>query len=216
MNPTRFDQSLQLLAGATGRRDAVRSLGAIGTALLAALGLRGAQAKNNHGGGGKGGGGNNQKDRAQAERKRKGKKKPGSPGPTGPTGPTGPANGPAGNQGPTGPTGPAGADGQAGQPGATGPTGPPMSLGQIGVPFSDVLGATVGSQVESIAECGLGSIPINCGWNYEGNAGDFDHTTTQVHHGSFRGVGFCNARLRRTATVATAGGRISVSAICTR
>lgn len=223
MDTNRFDQSLQLFAGATGRRDAVRSLGVIGTALLAALGLSSAQAKNNHGGGGKRrggkGGGDGAPDAAravQAERKRKGKKKPGPAGPTGPTGPTGPANGPPGSQGPTGPTGPAGADGQAGAPGATGPTGPQMSLVTLSGQFSDVLGAVVGSEVESIAECGLGLTPLNCGWSYQGAAGDFEHTTTQVGHGFFRGVGSCTARLRRTATVANAGGRIGVSAICTQ
>ncbi len=203
MNTTRFDQSLPLLAGATGRRDAVRSLGAIGTALLAALGFSGAQARSNHGGTGK----SANKDRAprrnrnrsanrphdeteeapehapgeappdrsavQAERKRRKKKKPR-------------------------------------------PTGPPLSLVTITAPFSGVLGATAGSEVVSTAECGPASTPLNCGWLYQGAAGDFEHTTTQVGPGFLAGVGFCKARLRRTTAVATAGGRIAVTAICTR
>ena len=44
MEQTRLDQPRQGLARFAGRRDAVRSLGAIGTALLAALGLADAAA----------------------------------------------------------------------------------------------------------------------------------------------------------------------------
>ena len=118
-----------------------------------------------------------------------------------------------------------GSSGPAGSPGATGATGAPGPAGAPGAPSnlvtlsgerSAVLGAAVNSQVESIAECGLGSTPLNCGWLYIGNTSDFDRTTTEVSHGFFRGVGSCTARLRRTATVGNAGGQIAVTAICTR
>ena len=45
MEASRFDASLNVLAGSAGRRDALRSLGAAGMALLAALGLRDAVAR---------------------------------------------------------------------------------------------------------------------------------------------------------------------------
>jgi hypothetical protein len=254
MDETRFDRSVKVLAGAADRRDALRSLGAAGMALLAALGLGDASAKRHDTRGGKGGSIKHQlKNRSrkrnrgrtqpqgpsddapeaireeaaqqrgavQAERKRKGKTKRG---PTGPTGPTGPANsspgsqgetGPTGPTGDTGPTGPTGATGQDGQDGATGPAGPPLTF--VFPPGSDrsaVLGATVGSEVVSIAECGTGGVPINCSWTYHGAASDFAQTTTQVRSITFEGVQSCQAILRRTATVSNAGGQISVYAIC--
>jgi len=122
------------------------------------------------------------------------------------------ASGPAG---PGGATGATGATGEAGAPGAPGAPGASLSTATLSGDRSAVLGATVGSEVESIAECGPGSAPISCDWTYIGNADAFDRTTTQVGSGSFRGVGSCTARLRRTATVANAGGQIIVSAICT-
>jgi len=115
-------------------------------------------------------------------------------------------------RGASGPAGPGGATGEAGAPGAPGAS---LSFGTTGGDRSAVLGATVGSEVESIVECGPGSAPISCDWTYIGNADAFDRTTTQVGSGSFRGVGSCTARLRRTATVANAGGQIVVSALCT-
>ena len=133
--------------------------------------------------------------RGEAEAKKKNKKikkaKPGAPGPAGPAGPTGPA-------------------------GLPGVPGVPSNVVQLSSERSAVLGATVGSEVGAIAECGLNSTPIDCGWSYIGNASDFDRTTTQVSHGFTLGVGSCTARLRRTATVGNAGGQIAVSAICTR
>lgn len=100
-----FEQSSQVLTGATGRRNALGAISSAGMALLAAIGLAtGSEAKKNK----SKGGGNNHKDRNQAEKKKGGGK--GKPGPTGPTGPTGPAGGGtgAGATGPPGPTGPAG------------------------------------------------------------------------------------------------------------
>src|SRR5215212_2804853 len=121
-----------------------------------------------------------------------------------------------GASGPAGPAGATGATGATGEAGAPGAPGASLSFGTSGGNQSAVLGATVGSEVESIAECGPGSAPISCDWTYIGNADAFDRTTTQVGSGSFRGVGSCTARLRRTATVANAGGQIIVSAICTQ
>lgn len=123
MDESRFDRSLQAVAGSAGRRDALRTIGAASMAVLAATSLADAgdaKRKNK-------GGGNNQKNRAHAEKKGKGKSKPGPTGPTGPTGPAGGGTG-AGSTGPTGPTGPTGAasqvTGPAGASGSTGPTGP--------------------------------------------------------------------------------------------
>jgi hypothetical protein len=117
---------------ATPRREAMRTMGAAGTALLGALGLgaMGAAAKKN-------------KHQVGSEKKRKkGKRGPKGPtgptgpgggerGPTGPTGPTGPAGGGTGG-GPTGPTGPMGKSGDPGATGATGPTGPTGGTGAAG------------------------------------------------------------------------------------
>jgi hypothetical protein len=122
----------------------------------------------------------------------------------------------AGASGPAGPGGATGATGATGEAGAPGAPGASLSLGTLSGDRSAVLGAAVGSEVESIAECGLNSTAISCDWTYIGNADAFDRTTTQVGSGSFRGVGSCTARLRRTATVANAGGQIIVSALCTR
>jgi hypothetical protein len=109
-----------------------------------------------------------------------------------------------------GPAGPAGATGPAGAPGAQ------LSLGPVSGERSAVLGAAVNSQVESVAECGLGSTPLSCGWTNIGNTSDFDRTTTEVRPSFYLDVGSCIARLYRTATVANAGGQIVAHAICTR
>jgi hypothetical protein len=92
----------------TPRRDAVRTLGAAGAALLGAVGLSAIHAEAKDKGKGKG------NDRKRGERVGGEKKgKPGKPGPTGPTGPTGLAGGGTGSEGPTGPTGPRGNTGSA-------------------------------------------------------------------------------------------------------
>jgi hypothetical protein len=120
--------------------------------------------------------------------------------------------GPAGAAGPAGPAGTNGATGAAGAAGAPGE--PSNLLTSSGGP-SDVLGAAVGSDVSSTVDCGPDTVPISCGWFYLGAASDFEHTTTQVGPEFFRGVGSCRASLRRTSTVANAGGQIGVTAICT-
>jgi hypothetical protein len=65
MNSIRFDRSVQNLARLTGRRDAVRSLGEIGTALLAALGLAGAASADKPNRNGRIGGGHNRQKRGK-------------------------------------------------------------------------------------------------------------------------------------------------------
>jgi hypothetical protein len=117
--------------------------------------------------------------------------------------------GPAGAAGPAGPAGTTGATGAAGAPGE------PSNLVTITGGESAVLGAAVGSDVSSTVECGPASVPVSCGWFYLGAASDFDRTATEVRPEFFRGVGSCRARLRRTATVANAGGQIGVTALCT-
>ena len=120
--------------------------------------------------------------------------------------------GPAGAAGPAGPAGPAGTTGATG---AAGAPGEPSNLVTITGGESAVLGAAVGSDVSSTVECGPASVPVSCGWFYLGAASDFDRTATEVRPEFFRGVGSCRARLRRTATVANAGGQIGVTALCT-
>jgi len=115
-----------------------------------------------------------------------------------------------GASGPAGPAGATGATGEAGAPGAL------LGLGPLSGERSAVLGAAVDSRVESVAECGLNSTPLSCGWTNIGNTSDFDRTTTEVRPSFYRDVGSCMARLYRTATVANAGGQIIAYAICTR
>jgi hypothetical protein len=141
MEESRFDESVKALADATDRRDALRSLGAAGMAVLAALGLADASARENKNGGRKG----RRKDRRQSRAQGRGKDgatrqalaaagaEAGPPddipaplrGPTGPTGPTGlqgdtgvasSVPGPAGETGPTGPAGVPGPSCTAGTP----------------------------------------------------------------------------------------------------
>ena len=88
MDQPRFDQSMKILAGSAGRRDAVRSLGAVGAALLSGLGFAGAStaARKDTNPGGNGGGNDRnrrgkrqppaQNGTVQAERKKKKCKKP--------------------------------------------------------------------------------------------------------------------------------------------
>src|SRR5688572_12980280 len=72
-----------------------------------------------------------------------------------------------GAQGPAGPAGPAG---------PTGPAGTPVTFLTASGERSLVLAATVGSQVESVAECGVGSVPVNCGWLYTDGTAALDRT----------------------------------------
>jgi hypothetical protein len=148
-------------ADETPRRAALTRVGAVGAALLGALGLHGGAAAKGQDRQAKG------KHRAGGE-KRKGKK-PGPTGPVGPTGPTGPAGGGtgAGVTGPTGPTGPAGAGGQGpagpqGPQGPTGPTGsasPPTVTKRNGPGFAVPAGRNGGGN----ATCNPGEVAIGGG-----------------------------------------------------
>ena len=91
------------VAPVTGRRTTLQILGA---ALVGALGLQSAAAKNQH----------DHKAKAENHRRKKGRRD--SQGPQGPTGPAGVGSGNTGPAGSTGGTGPAGPNG------VTGPTGP--------------------------------------------------------------------------------------------
>lgn len=113
----------------------------------------------------------------------------------------------AGAPGPAGPAGP---------PGATGPAGTPVNFVSVTGDRSATLLATVGSEVQAVAECGLGSVPVSCGWSFVGSTAELDRTVTQVEPGFFRGEGRCQVTLRRTATVGAAGGQVYATAICTR
>lgn len=113
----------------------------------------------------------------------------------------------SGTQGPVGPAGPAG---------PIGPQGTPVTFVTVTGERSVVLPAVVNSTVEAIAECGLNSVPVNCGWLYIGSAAELDRTITQAGPGFFRGVGRCVVTLRRTAAVSAAGGQGVATALCTR
>jgi hypothetical protein len=124
VNESAFEHAPKALTGIAGRRHALGAISAGALALLAALGLaEGGSAKKNK----NNGGGNDHKNRVQANKKGKGKSKPG---PTGPTGPAGPAGNGESVTGPTGPEGPAGPTGAASQ--VTGPTGPRGATGPKG------------------------------------------------------------------------------------
>jgi hypothetical protein len=146
MDQPRGDAITPFVAEETPRRDAVRTLSALGVALLGSLGLGvAAEAKGN----GKGKKHAKRQRQAGAEKK---KRKPSKPGPTGPTGPTGPAGSGSGDLGPTGPTGPAGPSGEAGTPGSDGSTGPTGPTGETGPPgpFS-LVGLRVHNRLGNIA-----------------------------------------------------------------
>jgi hypothetical protein len=115
----------------------------------------------------------------------------------------------SGTQGPAGPAGPAGPSGP------TGPAGAPVTFSTAVGERSPVLAAALGAQVESVAECGVGSIPLSCGWFYTDEKSALDRTVTQVQPGFFRGSGRCRVTMRRTATVGAAGGQVTATAICT-
>jgi hypothetical protein len=143
MDETHFDESVKLLTSAAGRREAISSLGAAGIALLAALGLNGAAAKNknqSNDGGGKGVG-TGRHSKKQRRRRTKGNDTPGQDGRQQEADKTNPtANGAVDAEGigllrkvgPTGPTGPTGATGDRGEPGPQGLQGAPGDTGPAG------------------------------------------------------------------------------------
>jgi hypothetical protein len=134
MEENRVDQSSKDSTVIAGRRDALRSLSALGMAVLTTIGLgEGSDAKKNSR--------KNKNEHANQERHQNHghKRQKGEQGPTGPTGPAG--SGPGGETGPTGPAGPqgdAGTEGPASQ--VTGPSGPTGPQGDTG-PKGDTGGA---------------------------------------------------------------------------
>jgi hypothetical protein len=200
MNPTRFDQSLQLLAGATGRRDAVRSLGAIGTALLAALGFAHvASADQRHTDGG-----HDHKHQGQdrhRNRNRNGdrQRNRGNAGPKGPDGTVQAARKRPAKRGPTGPTGPAGST---------------LATRRVSSPLSDPLPVTTGASVIAVANCGGEGKVVACGHSMSASPAQLVNAfvIAVVPSDDFSE---CVANLRRTTEAgSTAGAQIIAEAIC--
>jgi hypothetical protein len=155
MDETLFQRSMKSLADTAGRRDALRSLGAVGVALLAADAAAKKPSKDGHG---KSARHRKRKQERDRRRKRDRNRQPAETanpaadipaestpvesaevqaekkdpdkhqGPTGPAGPMGPT-GPTGLSGDTGAAGPIGLTGPAGPTGDTGPTGPAPTIG---------------------------------------------------------------------------------------
>ena len=167
MDETHFDRSLHALTSAIERRDALRSLGAVVLALLAAVGLKGASAKKNNDGkhclnkhqirghkqrGRTQGQGSHTDppDETPDETSDETEDPGGTPEQSGFVGVEKKKSkpGPPGHVGPTGPTGsgsqdPTGPPGQAGPTGSQGPQGIP---GQPGLPGSNGPTCPEGSQ----------------------------------------------------------------------
>jgi hypothetical protein len=228
MDQTRFDQSLNVLADSTGRRDAVRALGAIGTALLAALGLaNGSAADKQHTSGGQGGGhshknrsthSNRNRNRNRHQHRNRGNagrnggedtaNDDAQGGPTGASGPAGPDNALQADRtrktkrGPTGPTGP------------TGPAGTTLATRFAAADPSGPLPVTAGAVVASDADCGGEGQVVACGYSMSATPEQLVNTfVTRVEPNGDRSG--CIAQLRRTAEVgSTAGARIEATALC--
>lgn len=188
MDQTLPNPSRQGLTSAAGRRDAVRSLGAAGVALLAALGLAdAARAGQHHRSGrkhkrrerdrkkpqtsspapasdGSLDGTSDENGLVQAEKKGK----LGPPGPAGPTGATGPGG--SGSQGPTGPQGATGSQGPAGPTGETGAAGATGDTGPTGPSAAPSIVTVQGGSVP-IASGGTATTDASCGCGYEAIAG---------------------------------------------
>ena len=138
----------------TPRRDAVRTLGAAGAAVLGLIGLQvGAEAK------GKQAGSEHHKHKRNRKRGR-----------TGPTGPTGPAGSGSGSTGPTGPTG------------ATGATGS-ISLANLNLvryngSSQSITGPNGGVVTLVSGSCGTGELLVSGGWQAD-ISGDVCFTETE-------------------------------------
>lgn len=151
-------------ADMTPRRDAVRTLGAAGAAVLGLIGLQaGTEARDKQVG-------------SEKKRRKKGKR-----GPTGPTGPAGSSTG-GGPTGPTGPAGPAGATGATGAPGATGATGSisPANLNLLRYNGSSqtITGPNGGVVTLVSGSCGTGELLVSGGWQAD-ISGDVCFTETE-------------------------------------
>jgi hypothetical protein len=232
MEETQFDQSVKVLANASGRRDAVRSLGMAGMALLAALGLGDASAKNNHSGdsgknnGGKGTGnsknrgknGNRRQTQPGHDRRHRSgeterEETPDDPaGPEGVTRLAGTDEGGAQQvqaegrrkkkRGPTGPTGPAG------------PAGSDFDLRREISGNSNPLPLAAGSNVSAFANCGGEGKAIACSYQLSGSAAQLANTVVQSF-GSDSQFSGCGVNLTRTTDVgSSAGATTQAIAIC--
>lgn len=141
-------------ADITARRDAVRTLGAAGAAVLGLIGLQaGTEAKDKQAG-------------SEKKRRKKGKR-----GPTGPTGPAGSSTG----GGPTGPTGPAGPTGATGATGATGS----ISLANLNLVRYDGTSQSIAVTATLVSgQCGSEEILVSGGWQAD-IVGDVCFTETE-------------------------------------
>lgn len=141
----------------TPRRDAVRTLGAAGAAVLGLIGLQaGVEAKDKQAG-------------SEKKRRKKGKR-----GPTGPTGPAGSSTG----GGPTGPVGPTGPAGPAGATGATGATGS-ISLANLNLVRYNGTSQSIAVTATLVSgTCGAGELLVSGGWQAD-IVGDVCFTETE-------------------------------------
>jgi hypothetical protein len=199
MEQTRFDQPLQGLARFAGRRDAVRSLGAMATALLAALGHRKASAadKPRKHLGGKGGGAN-LKDRRQNRIRTRNRRR--------------------GNADQTSPRARSGAETQRESAEADDPTEIaarlPFATKYVFSAPSPPLPVASGSHVDGLADCGGRGRVVSCGYELFG-------TTPQLANAIVIGVGtdadrrLCVAHLFRVVSVGSSpGALIHATAVC--
>jgi hypothetical protein len=155
MDQPLFDEATQPLADATDRRNALRSLGAAGVGLLAALGLAEVgEAKEGKDGRRKG-----RNHKAKRNQRASGRNAPVSAQVGPPDGLPAPLQGPTG---PTGPTGPAGADSQVAGP--TGPTGAAGSPGTITEAVGERVSVLFGERKTGRATCPAGSVAVGGGY----------------------------------------------------
>lgn len=196
MDETRFDRAMTVIADPAGRRDALRSLGAAGVGLLAAVGLasgsgdaKGQRRKRRKDAHQKKNRGKTRKQRRRPEQALdRPEETPAAPsdvaeekglvgdtlkklGPTGPTGPTGPA-GPQGVTGPAGVSGTAGPAGPTGEPGPTGPASSPTVT--VTTVTGESLSCLPQGYVCVFAQCPPGAMATGGGFGSEGNVAPFE------------------------------------------
>jgi hypothetical protein len=226
MEETQFDQSVKVLANAAGRRDALRSLGAAGMALLTALGVTDAAARK-HSDGADTGGGNRKHNNKDRRRTRNGNQTQHG---NDPRHRSQDSEGEETLDGPAGPEGVirlagAGDGGQQIQAegkrkkkrGPTGPTGPAGSAFATRREISDnsnPLPVAAGSIVSAFANCGGEGKAIACSYQLAGNAAELVNAIVQSFGPDVEFSG-CGVSLERTTAVgSTAGATIQAMAIC--
>jgi hypothetical protein len=228
MNQTPFDQSLEGFAGATGRRAAVRSLGAIGAALFAALGFADRSTAEKRRTDGDHGGGHTRQHRSKDRRQERNRHwgRTGQQGPQRPAGDETP--GAAGGDGPAGPDGGNQPLEQKGavqaerkrptKRGPTGPTGPAGSMGATRLvvsPLSDPLPVTAGASVIAVADCGGEGKAVSCGYQMSATAAQLVNAFVAAVGPNDDERADCVVNLRRTTDAgSTAGAQIVARAIC--